>query len=414
MPLFKKNEKDFSLREKDSKNVINKDAIEKRRKEIEDLIPNESWDSEAYISLRHIDKIYDNGIQAVSDFNLDIKKGEFIVIFGPSGCGKTTMLRMVAGLENITNGKLYINGEYNNDKKQEERNVTIFSQNHVVYPHMSVYENIAYGLKNIHLSKTEIDQRVRSTAKTLQIEECLDKKPNVLSSGQRERLALGRSIVRNTKIILMDEPFSSLDSKLRIQMRSEIIKLHETLKTTIIYATSDPIEAMMLASRIVVMKLGHIQQIGSPIEIYNKPMNTFVASLIGMPTMNLIKTHYENHILTLSSGEKIALPAEVVASIKEFYGNEEERDITLGIRPEDIYQENEENIAKYGDNAIDIKVADTELFGNYHYIHSDFGGIDFVIKVTSAREIKIGDDVNVHIDMTKIHLFDVDSGNRVY
>jgi multiple sugar transport system ATP-binding protein len=256
----------------------------------------------AYVSLRHVDKIYDNNVQAVFDFNLDIKKKEFIVFVGPSGCGKSTTLRMIAGLEDISHGELWIDGEYSNDRTPKDRDIAMVFQSYALYPHMTVYNNMAFGLKIRHLPKEEIDRRVHEAAKILQIEEFLDRKPKALSGGQRQRVALGRAIVRNAKVFLMDEPLSNLDAKLRVQMRSELIKLHEALENTTIYVTHDQTEAMTMASRIVVMKLGRIQQIGSPIEIYNKPNNLFVAGFIGSPSMNFLKAIYDQGTITLIAG----------------------------------------------------------------------------------------------------------------
>ena len=221
-------------------------------------------EDEAYVSLKHIDKIYENNVQAVFDFNLDIKKHEFIVFVGPSGCGKSTTLRMVAGLEDITKGELYIDHELCNDKTPKDRDIAMVFQSYALYPHMSVYDNMAFGLKLKRMPKYEIDKRVHEAARILQIEEYLDRKPKALSGGQRQRVALGRAIVRNAKVFLMDEPLSNLDAKLRVQMRSEIIKLHESLGATTIYVTHDQTEAMTMASRNVIMKDGYIQQIGSP------------------------------------------------------------------------------------------------------------------------------------------------------
>lgn len=410
--FFKK--KDKKETKPNTLTTVTKKEIEERAKEIEALIPTEKWDPNAYVSLRHIDKVYDNGVQAVFDFNLDIAKHEFIVFVGPSGCGKSTTLRMVAGLEDITNGELYIDGEYSNDKSPKDRDIAMVFQSYALYPHMTVYENMAFGLKIRRLPKQEIDERVHHAAKILQIEEYLDRKPKALSGGQRQRVALGRAIVRNAKVFLMDEPLSNLDAKLRVQMRSEIIKLHESLNATTIYVTHDQTEAMTMASRIVVMKLGHVQQIGTPIEIYNKPANVFVASFIGSPAMNLMTAHYADGKITLSSGQVLTLPANCKAGMETFYGNNDERDVTFGVRPEDIHQGDEEHVHKYGGEAVDIKVAVAELLGHEYYVHTDFGGIDLVAKIPLTNEIKIGDDIKILIDMSKIHLFDTESGKRIY
>lgn len=405
-----------------------------------------------YVSLRHVDKIYDNNVQAVFDFNLDIAKHEFIVFVGPSGCGKSTTLRMIAGLEDISRGELWIDGEYSNDRTPKDRDIAMVFQSYALYPHMTVYNNMAFGLKIRHLPKEEIDRRVREAAKILQIEEYLDRKPKALSGGQRQRVALGRAIVRNAKVFLMDEPLSNLDAKLRVQMRSEIIKLHEALGATTIYVTHDQTEAMTMASRIVVMKLGRIQQIGSPIDIYNNPANLFVATFIGSPAMNIMKARYDGGKVILSTGESVKLDAKMVKAHDAYYkekvakeeaelaeleaefnagGKEELReklealkvqvevdkkalveahDIAFGIRPEDIHEAADLRSA----DTFEIKVAVAELLGHEYYIHSDFGGIDLVAKIPLTREIKIGDDMKIHLNMEKAHIFDLSSEERIY
>ena len=277
----------------------------KKEKVVEQTTPVEEGKSLAYVSLRNIDKVYDNKVQAVFDFNLDINKKEFIVFVGPSGCGKSTTLRMIAGLEDITAGELWIDGVYSNDRSPKDRDIAMVFQSYALYPHMSVYENMAFGLKIRKFAKAEIDRRVREAAKILEIEEYLERKPKALSGGQRQRVALGRAIVRNAKVFLMDEPLSNLDAKLRVQMRSEIIKLHEALGATTIYVTHDQTEAMTMATRIVVMKAGYIQQVGSPIEIYNNPANLFVAGFIGSPAMNFINATYNKGAIEFSNGKTI-------------------------------------------------------------------------------------------------------------
>ena len=277
----------------------------------------ESSNVDAFVSLKHIDKIYDNNVQAVFDFNLDIKKHEFIVFVGPSGCGKSTTLRMIAGLEDITKGELYIDNEFCNDKSPKNRDIAMVFQSYALYPHMSVYDNMAFGLKIRKMPKFEIDKRVHEAAKILQIEEYLDRKPKALSGGQRQRVALGRAIVRNAKVFLMDEPLSNLDAKLRVQMRSEIIKLHEALGATTIYVTHDQTEAMTMATRIVVMNKGRIQQIGSPIEIYNHPANLFVAGFIGSPAMNFLKVKFDERrgVAITSDGYEIEIPTHIYPGV---------------------------------------------------------------------------------------------------
>ena len=428
-------------------------------------VPAEENHDDAYVSLRHIDKIYDNNVQAVFDFNLDIKRHEFIVFVGPSGCGKSTTLRMVAGLEDITAGELYIDGEYSNDRTPKDRDIAMVFQSYALYPHMTVYDNMAFGLKIRHLPKAEIDKRVKEAANILQITEYLDRKPKALSGGQRQRVALGRAIVRNAKVFLMDEPLSNLDAKLRVQMRSEIIKLHEALNATTIYVTHDQTEAMTMASRIVVMKLGRIQQVGSPIEIYNTPANLFVATFIGSPAMNVMKASYENGAITLLGGHTIHLGDAFAKAHDEFYKNEIEvnkaeiaaleekkantkapkvsklnkkavnpialideeiaklteriqkdefalqgsHEIVFGLRPEDI-----EEAAPGSKGAYDIRVAVAELLGHEYYVHTDFGGIDLVAKIQLTHEIKIGDALTVAFNNEKAHIFDPWSEKRIY
>ena len=410
-----------------------------------------------YVSLRHIDKIYDNNVQAVFDFNLEIARKEFIVFVGPSGCGKSTTLRMIAGLEDISAGELWIDGEYSNDRTPKDRDIAMVFQSYALYPHMTVYNNMAFGLKIRHLPKEEIDRRVREAAKILQIEEYLDRKPKALSGGQRQRVALGRAIVRNAKLFLMDEPLSNLDAKLRVQMRSEIIKLHEAIGATTIYVTHDQTEAMTMASRIVVMKLGRVQPIGSPIEIYNNPANLFVATFIGSPAMNVMKAVYSDGVIVLSNGVRIPLSKEAKAAHDAFYLNEvqlaqdeaakiEEQlaakngkdeklekqaadcaakieklkaslagdhEIVYGIRPEDIHDVGDATKDELGE-AYKIKVAVAELLGHEYYVHSDFGGIDMVAKIPLVHEIKIGDEMEIAFSLKKAHIFDPVTEKRVY
>ena len=370
-------------------------------------VTKESEHDDAVVSLRHIDKIYDNNVQAVFDFNLDIKKHEFIVFVGPSGCGKSTTLRMIAGLEDITKGELYIDNELCNDKTPKDRDIAMVFQSYALYPHMSVYENMAFGLKLRRLPKYEIDRRVHEAARILQIEEYLDRKPKALSGGQRQRVALGRAIVRNAKVFLMDEPLSNLDAKLRVQMRSEIIKLHNSLNATTIYVTHDQTEAMTMASRIVVMKLGRVQQIGSPIEIYNNPANLFVAGFIGSPAMNFFHVDYsaEDNSITFASGEKVVLPKTLTK------GKSIPSKVIFGIRPEDIKEVDGETKVTGPEFDIDVNVA--ELLGNEYYVHADFGGTELVSKIPANRVIKTGDKIKVFFDRKKIHFFDPETEKSI-
>ena len=398
--IFKKDSK------KDIINSAKKEAHEKALKE-EIIIKNDfqkdiQFDEDAYVSLRHIDKIYDNKVQAVFDFNLDIKKQEFIVLVGPSGCGKSTTLRMIAGLEEISNGELYIDHVLSNDLAPKNRNIAMVFQNYALYPHMTVYDNLAFGLKMTHVPKDEIVERVLNAAKILGLEELLDRKPKALSGGQRQRVALGRAIVRNAKVFLMDEPLSNLDAKLRVQMRAEIIKLHDELKATTIYVTHDQTEAMTMASRIVVMNKGYIQQIGTPIEVYNKPANTFVASFIGAPAMNLLNVTYKDGVITFSDGNTLTLPKHYL----------EEKDLPeefiLGIRPENIKTTFKEDKDSY---PVEIQVA--ELLGREYYVHTLFGGIDLVSNTEVNEKLSMHDKCFIKIDKEKLHFFNKDTQMRI-
>lgn len=321
MPLFKQKTKEEKIilkeRERVHKDMIRKADILRK----EDKIAPEG----AFVSLKHINKIYPNHVQAVYDFNLDIMPNEFIVFVGPSGCGKSTTLRMIAGLEEITYGDLYINGEYSNDLEPKDRNIAMVFQNYALYPHLNVYGNLAFGLRMRHASKDEIDKRVKEAARILDLTDYLDRKPSALSGGQCQRVALGRAIVRNSNLYLMDEPLSNLDAKLRVQMRSEIVRLHNELKATTIYVTHDQTEAMTMANRIVVMKDGHIQQIGTPREIYNNPANIFVATFIGSPAMNIFEVKYDNGTLSIGESYSIELKEEYAKKHDAHYEAEVDR-----------------------------------------------------------------------------------------
>ena len=310
--------KEQKQRIKDQRKLI-KSQYEEMLKQEEERNKQEKIAPDSYISLQHINKVYENYVQAVFDFNLDIKEHELIVFVGPSGCGKSTTLRMIAGLESITTGDLFIKGQYCNEKTAKERNVAMVFQNYALYPHMTVYQNLAFGLQIRGYKKPEIDQRVKKAAEILQITEYLDRHPKALSGGQQQRVALGRAIVREADVFLMDEPLSNLDAKLRVSMRSEIIKLHRAIKATTIYVTHDQTEAMTMADRIVIMKKGYIQQIGKPEELYNHPANTFVATFIGAPAMNLINAQYNKGVIELKKGISIKLNKTQINKIKAFY-----------------------------------------------------------------------------------------------
>ena len=314
--------------------LFHKELVRKQNDNIANL---QEYDGDAYISLQHINKIYPNHVQAVFDFNLDIKEKEFIVFVGPSGCGKSTTLRMIAGLEDITYGNLFFNKTFGNTLLPKERDCAMVFQSYALYPNMTVYDNMAFSLKVRHIDKSVINQKVLEAAKVLELTDYLGRKPGELSGGQRQRVALGRAIVRDAKIFLMDEPLSNLDAKLRVQMRSEIVSLHEKIGSTTIYVTHDQTEAMTMADRIVVMKDGYVQQIGTPKEIYNKPANLFVATFIGAPAMNLVNVEFDKNVVKMPNGIDIDLSKDQVSELK----NSLEQEITLV--NEEIDKLNKEN-----------------------------------------------------------------------
>ena len=362
----------------------------------------------AGLTLKHMKKIYDNQVVAVEDFCMDIADKEFIVLVGPSGCGKSTVLRMIAGLEEITEGELYIDGQYMNDVEPKDRDISMVFQNYALFPHMTVYDNIAFGLKRRKVPKNEIDKKVREAAEILQISELLQRKPKALSGGQRQRVAIGRAIVRQPKVYLMDEPLSNLDAKLRNQMRSELKKLHKQMNTTFIYVTHDQTEAMTLGDRIVVMKKGHIQQIGTPHEVFDHPRNLFVASFIGTPQMNFIDV-----MLVLENGMPTArigawhIPLELPMDIRLTEG--EERPAVLVIRPE--YVEIDEP------DGIPAPVTMQELMGSTVQLHLALGGAELIAMVPVAFADTLPDQeefdepvsVRVTLPGNHIQLFDPES-----
>lgn len=360
------------------------------------------------LSLRGIYKTYPGGVTAVSDFNLEIADKEFIIFVGPSGCGKSTTLRMIAGLEEITQGELYIDDKLMNDIAPKDRDIAMVFQNYALYPHMSVFDNMAFGLKLRKTPKKEIKERVQKAAEILDIAHLLDRKPKALSGGQRQRVALGRAIVREPKVFLMDEPLSNLDAKLRVQMRTEIGKLHKDLQTTFIYVTHDQTEAMTMASRIVVMKDGVIQQVASPQTLYDDPVNMFVAGFIGSPQMNFVEAEVvsEGNSIALSfAGQKVKLPEGKAAQFdKDYIG----KTVIMGIRPEDIYDD-EAYIANAPDCALDANVEITEMMGAETYLYLDINGHKFTARVNPRTTSKMGDDIKIALDGNKIHIFDKDT-----
>jgi len=345
----------------------------------------------ASLSLQHIDKIYDNNVQAVYDFNMDIKDGEFIVLVGPSGCGKSTTLRMVAGLEDISNGKLLIDDKDVTVLPANDRDIAMVFQNYALYGHMTIYENMAFSLILAKEDKYVIHEKVMAAAEILGLTEQLNKKPAQLSGGQRQRVAMGRAIVRNPKVFLFDEPLSNLDAKLRGSTRREIKLLHKRLGTTMIYVTHDQTEALTLADRIVCMSMGHVQQIGTPLELYDHPKNLFVASFIGLPPMNFFDVTKKDGKIRLE-GNEVTLPERVSSVINVSESDE----FVLGIRPEDI---------KLGDQ-FQLTVTLNENTGRTTLTHGKLYGKSCVAKLVGWQRFKENDQISVSFDEQKIHLFD--------
>ena len=377
----------------------------------------------ASVSLRHIYKKYPGGVTAVSDFNLEIKDKEFLVLVGPSGCGKTTTLRMVAGLEEISEGELFIGDQLVNDVAPKDRKIAMVFQNYALYPHMTVFENMAFGLKLNKTPKEEIKRRVEEAARILDITHLLDRKPKALSGGQKQRVALGRAIVRNPKVFLLDEPLSNLDAKLRAAMRTELTKLHARVGTTFIYVTHDQVEAMTMATRIVVMKDGLIQQVDTPQNLYDSPCNLFVAGFIGTPQMNFINGTLskkgEDMYFTFEN-VSIKLPAEKAnnPALKDYVDQE----VVVGLRPECIYDQPAQ-IEAHPDSSLEAFVDVTELMGAEIYLYLNVGkseegdgkikivndGTNLIARVSSRSTSRAGDTIKVAFDTSRIHIFDKDT-----
>ncbi len=358
----------------------------------------------ASLQLKNIYKRYSGGVTAVADFCLDIEDKEFVILVGPSGCGKSTTLRMIAGLEEISEGELYIGDKLMNDVAPKDRDIAMVFQNYALYPHMTVFENMAFGLKLRKTPKAEINKRVHEAARILDIEHLLERKPKALSGGQRQRVALGRAIVREPKVFLMDEPLSNLDAKLRVQMRSEISKLHQRLQTTFIYVTHDQTEALTMGTRIVVMKDGIMQQVDSPSELYNHPVNMFVAGFIGSPQMNFcdaVIANEDGNICVKFGSNTIKLTADKAAKAEKYIG----QTVVMGIRPEDIYDD-QDSLAKYADSKVDADVEVTEMMGAETYLYLVIDGMNFVARVKADSDAKINTTISIAIDPEKIHIFD--------
>ena len=363
------------------------------------------------VDLNHIYKKYEgNDRYSVNDFDLHIKDKEFIVFVGPSGCGKSTTLRMVAGLEDISKGTLEIDHKVMNDVAPKDRDIAMVFQNYALYPHMSIYDNMAFGLKLRHYKKDEIDKRVKHAADILGLSEYLDKKPAELSGGQRQRVALGRAIVRDAPIFLMDEPLSNLDAKLRVTMRAEIAKLHQNLGTTTIYVTHDQTEAMTLADRVVVMSVGKVQQIGTPLEVYNTPVNMFVAGFIGSPQMNFFNVHFKGNRISDGKGLDIEIPEGKAKMLKE--KGYEDKDLVFGIRPEDIHSE-EAFLETWPNSVVESTVVVSELLGSTIQLYQKVDGTEFVAIVNARDYHTPGDKVKMGFDVNKAHFFDKDTTNAI-
>ena len=367
----------------------------------------------ASLSLRHIYKKYPGGVTAVSDFNLEVKDKEFLVLVGPSGCGKSTTLRMIAGLEEISEGELFIGDTLVNDVAPKDRKIAMVFQNYALYPHMTVFENMAFGLKLRKTPKGEIKKRVAEAARILEIEHLLDRSIKALSGGQRQRVALGRAIVREPKVFLMDEPLSNLDAKLRAQMRTEIIKLHQRLQTTVIYVTHDQTEAMTMGSRIVVMKDGYIQQVDSPQVLYEKPVNMFVAGFIGSPQMNFVdvKVEKQGADIFLRMGRfTIKLPEQKAEKI--LAGGYVDKTVVMGVRPEAVHDE-QMYLEAYQDSQFESKVEVVELLGSESLIYMMLENTNFIARVKPRNNIYVGDTMRFAINPNKVHVFDKETENIV-
>ncbi|MGI6034221.1 MAG: ABC transporter ATP-binding protein [Limnochordia bacterium] len=350
-------------------------------------------------------------VVAVQDASLEIEDKEFVVLVGPSGCGKSTTLRMVAGLEEITEGNIYIGDQLVNDMPPKDRDIAMVFQNYALYPHMDVYNNMAFGLKLRKLPKAEIDSRVKEAAKMLGIEELLGRRPKALSGGQRQRVAVGRAIVREPKVFLMDEPLSNLDAKLRVQMRTELSKLHQRLQTTMIYVTHDQTEAMTMGDRIVVMRDAIIQQVGEPLEIYDNPDNVFVAGFIGSPAMNFMgaRVRYDQGFHLEVGGTKLKIPPEMEAKIKDL-GSYKDKEVIFGIRPEDIKDQQD----LFGEDSTITAVVDvTEPMGSEIYVYFTLAGADLVARVPASSKVKDGKPHAFSFNMNKLHLFDPETEKAI-
>ena len=373
------------------------------------------------IALRNVCKQFDSEHYGIKDFNLDIHDTEFVIFVGPSGCGKSTTLRIIAGLEEITDGELWIDGELSNYLEPKERGMSMVFQNYALYPNMTVYGNMAYALKIRKMPKDEIDKKVHEVAKILEIEQLLDRKPAALSGGQKQRVAIGSAIIRKPKAFLMDEPLSNLDAKLRAQMRVELVKLHKQLDTTIIYVTHDQTEAMTLGTKIVVMKDGLIQQVGAPQSIYDNPVNLFVAGFLGSPSMNFfqctVKAEENNRTALLlddaKTVKKVYLDGTRGKQIADRYNG---RHVILGIRPEDIYEIEEAKKLGIENDSVDVDepVVNREMLGAEVILYFDEQGKTLAVRLNPENQTKVGEKVSLYFDMDKAHVFDPETEENLF
>ena len=373
------------------------------------------------IALRNVCKQFDSEHYGVKDFNLDIHDKEFVIFVGPSGCGKSTTLRIIAGLEEITDGELWIDGELSNYLEPKERGMSMVFQNYALYPNMTVYGNMAYALKIRKMPKDEIDKKVHEVAKILEIEQLLDRKPAALSGGQKQRVAIGSAIIRKPKAFLMDEPLSNLDAKLRAQMRVELVKLHKQLDTTIIYVTHDQTEATTLGTKIVVMKDGLIQQVGAPQSIYDNPVNLFVAGFLGSPSMNFfqctVKAEENNRTALLlddaKTVKKVYLDGTRGKQIADKYNG---RHVVLGIRPEDIYELDEAKKLGIEKDSVDVDepVVNREMLGAEVILYFDEQGKTLAVRLNPENQTQVGENVSLYFDMDKAHVFDPETEENLF
>jgi len=362
----------------------------------------------AEVLLKDITKVYDGNVKAVDKVNIEVKDQEFVVLVGPSGCGKSTTLRMIAGLEDITDGDLFIGGKRMNDEAPKDRDIAMVFQNYALYPHMTVYDNMAFGLRIRKFPKPEIEARVKEAAQILDIEELLERKPKALSGGQRQRVAVGRAIVRKPKVFLFDEPLSNLDAKLRVQMRAEISSLHTRLQATMVYVTHDQIEAMTMGDKIVVMKSGIIQQIGTPLKLYNDPINRFVAGFIGSPPMNIAPADIVEEggkILAKEDGLTIVIPKDKESMIKPYIGKK----LYLGVRPEDL-----QFTKKPEGNNLKASISVIEPLGNETHLYIDTRENQFIARALPENDYHVGDEVNFTPNLDKVQFFDYETERSLF